>query len=288
MVRSMTGFARHTKETADGDLVLELRAVNHRYLDVQLRLPEELRSAEADLRAAITKKVGRGKLECGVFLKRAKSSRQRSVVNHEALDSLLGLVKEVRAKDTNIDRVNPLDLLRWPDVLEEPAVEQSTLTEDAQALLISALEDFNAMREREGERMADAILERVSAIAAIAEQVGARREEVVAAMRERITEKVSSLATDVDPARLATEIAILAQKLDVDEELDRLQSHMVEVRSVLASDEPVGRRLDFLMQELNREANTLASKAADAVTTNAAVDLKVLIEQMREQIQNIE
>ncbi len=284
----MTGFARHTTETADGDLALELRAVNHRYLDIQLRLPEELRAAEPELRSAISAAVGRGKLECNIFLKRARDARQRTVLNREMLDTVLGLIKEVRAVDTNIDRVSPIDVLRWPDVLEEPPVEQSALTSDVQTLLDSALTEFNAMRAREGERMASVIQDRVVAIDKIADSVAERRVEVVTAMRERITEKVQTLAAEVDSARLATEVAILAQKLDVDEEIDRLKSHLVEVTSVLASDEPMGRRLDFLMQELNREANTLASKAADAVTTNASVDLKVLIEQMREQIQNIE
>ncbi len=288
LVRSMTGFARQGIETPEGELTLELRAVNHRYLDLQFKLPEELRAAEPALRTAIGGAVGRGKVECGIFLKRSRGERTQVNLNKSALQGALTLIAEAREAAGELGPVNPIELLRWPNVLEEPPIETTALTDTALGLLDQALDEFNRMRAREGERMKALILERVDNIAQIASDVAGRRTEVVAAAEQRIRSKIEALAVEVDSARLATEVAVLAQKLDVDEELDRLQSHLVEVRDVLASDEPVGRRLDFLMQELNREANTLASKAADAATTSASVDLKVFIEQMREQIQNVE
>lgn len=284
----MTGFARASAETSQGELNCEIRAVNHRYLDAQLRLPDELRGDEADLRGQIATQVGRGKLECSLYLKRSGGAGQKTIVNPDVLKSLSDLLTKAATELPNTAPISALEALRWPGVLEEPAIETDQLLEAASRLLDETLLAFNAMRAREGNRLATLLVERLNTIASITATVTERRTEVVAAMRQRIEERIRSISSDVDPARLATEVAILAQKLDVDEELDRLASHLVEVREVLTRDEPIGRRLDFLMQELNREVNTLASKAADAGTTNASVDLKVLIEQMREQIQNIE
>ncbi|MEM7277816.1 MAG: YicC/YloC family endoribonuclease [Pseudomonadota bacterium] len=288
MVRSMTGFARATQSTEAGELSCELRAVNHRYLDTQVRLPEELRAAEPEFKTQLAANISRGKLECSIYLKRSGASSGRQQLNQDAIASLKQSLTELAGSMDGLKPVSPLEVLRWPGVLEDIPVESEALRAHADAILAEATEAFNRMREREGERLAQMLRERLEAIAVIAKDVRARRPEVIAAMRTKLQDRISSLAVDADPARLATEVALLSQKLDVDEELDRLDSHLIEINDVLGRDEPIGRRLDFLMQELNREANTLASKAADAATTNGSVDLKVLIEQMREQIQNIE
>ncbi len=288
MVRSMTGFARATTSTDTGEFSCEIRAVNHRYLDTQLRLPEELRAIELDLKNALAAQISRGKVECGFFIKRSSASAGPQRINPEAVAALKASIQQLKQGLGETAKANPLEILRWPGILEEAPVAESELAGRAASLLEETLESFNGMRSREGARLAAMLLERVDGIERIAGEVRVRMPTVLDAMRTRITDRVQSLDSDADPARLATEVAILAQKLDVDEELDRLGSHLTEIRNIIQRDEPVGRRLDFLMQELNREANTLASKSADSETTKAAVDLKVLIEQMREQIQNIE
>ena len=288
MLRSMTGFARCDSSCALGDLTWELRAVNHRYLDVQFRLPEELRPYEADLRRQVGEAVGRGKLDCGFFLKRPVERYGKLTLNAATLNELQEVLEALRERVAHLADTNPLEVLRWPGVVEDIPVEPDALFTDARRLLGETLESLNGMREREGQRLETLLRDRCAAIEAIAADIRKRRPAVIEAIRNKIDERLERVLTDADPARLEAEVALLAQKLDVDEELDRLDSHLVEVRSVLARDEPVGRRLDFLMQEFNRETNTLASKSADAMTTRCTVDLKVLIEQMREQVQNIE
>lgn len=288
MLNSMTGFARAVTETRFGTLTCELRTVNHRYLDVQFRLPDELRPKEIDLRNRIGEALARGKVECSLHLRRAASGAAELTLNED-------LVKQIGARVTDIAElvpetrpVDPVDVLRWPGVVAEPEIDAEPLFAQASSLLDEALRSMRSMRESEGARIAEMLTSRLQEIVSIAENVRKRMPDVLAAVRAKQKERIDKLDIDADPARLETELALIAQKLDVDEELDRLESHVSEVTSALEKSEPVGRRLDFLMQELNREANTLGSKSADAETTNAAVDLKVLIEQMREQIQNIE
>ncbi len=288
MLNSMTGFARQAAECPLGTLTWELRTVNHRYLDVQFRLPEELRPSETDLRQQVSGQLKRGKIECSLHFRRAISEATALTINQDLvmqlrakLDELSEMLHESRATD-------PIDVLRWPGVVSETEIDTGPLYEEASRLLDDTLAALGTMRASEGERIAEMIESRCADIMTIATSVRARMPDVLAAVRTRQQERIAKLDIEADPARLETELALIAQKLDVDEELDRLDSHISEIREVMASDGAVGRRLDFLMQELNREANTLGSKSADTETTKAAVELKVLIEQMREQIQNVE
>lgn len=288
MLHSMTGFARQTADSRLGFLTCELRAVNHRYLDVQFKLPEQLRPKETELRQQIAASVRRGKVDCSMHFRRAiadgaELQLDRELVRRIAarLDELAELLPEPRAPDS-------LDVLRWPGVVEEPEIEAEPLFGEATELLAGTLEALGGMRRREGGRIAGMLEARCVEILSVAAGVRERMPEVLEAVRTKQRERIDKLDIEADPARLETELALIAQKLDVDEELDRLASHVAEIRGVMGAGEAVGRRLDFLMQELNREANTLGSKSADTRTTNAAVELKVLIEQMREQVQNVE
>lgn len=288
MLHSMTGFARHTAESDSGVLTCELRAVNHRYFDVQFRLPEELRPKETDLRQLIGSVVRRGKVDCSLHFRRAAGKQADLTLNEALVEQIGRRARELTAAFPDLGSLNAIDVLRWPGVIEEPEVDTEPLLEEAKAVLRAALEALSDMRRSEGERIAEMIDSRCREVQAIAATVRERMPEVLAAARAKQQERLTRLAVEADPARLETELALVAQKLDVDEELDRLESHISEIRLALAGEEAVGRRLDFLMQELNREANTLGSKSADTATTRAAVELKVLIEQMREQIQNVE
>ena len=288
MLNSMTGFAQQAVECPFGTLTWELRTVNHRYLDVQFRLPEELRPNETDFRNQAAALLKRGKIDCSLHFRRAISDSAELKINQELvhqlrekLDELSDILHESRA-------IDPVDVLRWPGVVSETEVDAGPLFEEASRLFDDALAALGKMRASEGMRIAEMIESRCADIMTIAASVKTRMPEVLSAVRTRQRERIDKLDFEADPARLEMELALIAQKLDVDEELYRLQSHISEIREVMASDEPVGRRLDFLMQELNREANTLGSKSADTETTKAAVELKVLIEQMREQIQNVE
>jgi len=288
MLNSMTGFARQAAECALGTLTWELRTVNHRYLDVQFRLPEELRPNETEFRQQVATTLKRGKIECSLHFRRAISDHAELKINQDLvqqlrnkLDQLSEILHESRA-------IDPIDVLRWPGVVSETEIDAGPLYEEASGLLGGTLEALGSMRASEGERIAEMLESRCADIMAISAGVRKRMPDVLTAVRTRQQERIDKLDVEADPARLETELALIAQKLDVDEELDRLDSHISEIREVMGSDEPVGRRLDFLMQELNREANTLGSKSADTDTTRAAVELKVLIEQMREQIQNVE
>lgn len=288
MLKSMTGFARGAVETPTGTLTCELRAVNHRFLDVQFRLPEELRPKEIELRALIGAACKRGKIECAIHLRRGGKERAELRLNRDLVSAIAGSVEDLKKMMPDNGSVDPIDVLRWPGVVEEPEVDAEPLFVATTALLDDILAALGRMRSSEGERIATMLDSRCADILSIAGSVQERMPQVLEAVRQKQRERIEKLDIAADPARLETELALIAQKLDVDEELDRLTSHVSEIRKVLKKDEPVGRRLDFLMQELNREANTLGSKSADSETTGAAVELKVLIEQMREQIQNIE
>ncbi|MEX2125917.1 MAG: YicC/YloC family endoribonuclease [Woeseia sp.] len=288
MLHSMTGFARHTAESATGVLTCELKAVNHRYFDIQFRLPEELRPRESDLRQLIGATVRRGKVDCTLHYRRAPGKQADLSLNQALVAQIGRRAGELTAMLPDLRGLNAIDVLRWPGVLEEPEVDAEPLFGEAADAIRAALDDLSAMRLSEGQRIAEMLDSRCREVLEIAASVRSRMPEVLAAARTKQKERLDKLDIDADPARLEMELALLAQKLDVDEEIDRLESHISEIRLAIDSEEAVGRRLDFLMQELNREANTLGSKSADTGTTRAAVELKVLIEQMREQIQNVE
>ena len=285
---SMTGFAREDTETTFGTLTCELRTVNHRYLDVHFRLPEELRAKEIELRQRIGSRLKRGKVDCSLHIRRSGGAAAALEINEQLVRQIGARIDEIAALLPATQAVDPVDILRWPGVVEEPQIDADPLFAAAADLLEHTLGELGQMRSSEGERIAGMLETRCKDILLLATDVRRRMPEVLDAVRAKQQERIDKLDVDADPARLETELALVAQKLDVDEELDRLESHISEIRITLQSKEPVGRRLDFLMQELNREANTLGSKSADAETTKAAVELKVLIEQMREQIQNVE
>jgi len=288
MLHSMTGFARESVETDIGTLTWEIRAVNHRYLDVQFKLPEDLRPKEQAFRQQASAALGRGKVECSLYFRRAGSQGTELQVDTGLVELIGHRISELTSKLPNVAAANPIEILRWPGVVLQTEVDTEPLFARAEALLETALQAINDMRVSEGDRIAEMLESRCVDITAISESVRSRMPEVLAATRVKQRERLEKLDIEADPARLEVELALVAQKIDVDEELDRLDSHLVEIRDAIRGNKPVGRRLDFLMQELNREANTLGSKSADTETTKAAVDLKVLIEQMREQIQNVE
>lgn len=290
MLRSMTAFARVEQDHAFGRLAWELRSVNHRYLDVAPRLPEELRSLEPAVRERVAARLGRGKVEAVLRLQLRPEAGAGLPLDLAAAQAVIEALGKLAALLPAAAAVNPMDVLRWPGVVPEAERDFTPVAQAALALLERALEELVAARSREGARLAAVLEQRRAELAALVEAVAQRRPEVLARIRARLETRLAELAVEVDRDRLAQELVYYAQRLDVDEELDRLRSHLAELARLLAleGDEPVGRRLDFLIQELNREANTLAAKANDAQTTQAAVDMKVLIEQLREQAQNVE
>jgi uncharacterized protein (TIGR00255 family) len=288
MLMSMTGFARQAADCDLGTLTWELRTVNHRYLDVQFRLPDELRPNETELRQQVSASIRRGKIECSLHFRRAISDGTELKINEELVEQLKAKLGELSKILHESRAIDPVDVLRWPGVVSETEIDPGPLFEQATSLLATTLDALGSMRASEGKRIEEMLESRCAEIMKISASVRKRMPDVLAAVRTRQQERLDKLDIEADPARLETELALITQKLDVDEELDRLDSHISEIREVMGNTEPVGRRLDFLMQELNREANTLGSKSADTETTKAAVELKVLIEQMREQIQNVE
>lgn len=285
-IRSMTAFASGERSTEWGTLGCELRAVNHRFLEVGVRLPDELRASEPALRERIAARLSRGKLDLGMRL-RTTSGSGALQVDDAVVERLGDLARRMDGRFPGL-RVDFAQLLQLPGVLQSHAVDPEALQAAALALLDKVLDDFVAAREREGAKLATVISERADAIAGIAADVRTLVPLIRAGQRQKLETRLVELGSSLDPGRLEQELVIWLQKLDVDEELDRLDSHLSELRRVLKQREPVGRRLDFLLQEFNREANTLGSKSVDVRTTNAAVELKVLIDQIREQIQNIE
>ncbi len=289
MIRSMTAFARQEREGDWGVLTWELRSVNHRYLEVSLRLPDELRGLESAVRERAGRRLGRGKLDCSLRFRPAPRRAAELQLDDQLLSQLLAASDRIRAQLPQPAPVpSPLDLLRWPGVIQEEAHDPAPLAAAALNLFDVALAELVATREREGAQILGLLGARLDAMEPLVADARARIPEILGRVRDKLRARVAELAANPDADRLEQELAYLAQKMDVDEELDRLTGHIAEMRRVLALDEPVGRRLDFLMQEFNREANTLGSKSADGETTRVSVELKVLIEQMREQIQNVE
>ena len=288
MIRSMTGFARRERQGSWGTLACEIRSVNHRYLELSLRLPEDLRSLEGDARQAVSATLRRAK-STSLYLRGQPAQTGTLEINRALVDQLARTARDVAAMaDSSLAAVSPLELLRWPGVIREPERDLQPVQAAALELLQETVRELNESRAREGARLREMLLGRCQSVQQTVAQLHERLPEIAARIRERVGERVAQLGGSVDPARLEQELVLLAYKMDFAEELDRLGSHVTEMLQILDAKEPAGRRLDFLMQEFNREANTLSSKSQDADTTRAAVDMKVLIEQMREQIQNIE
>ena len=286
MIRSMTAFASGERATEWGVLGCELRAVNHRFLELGLRLPEELRIYEPMLRERVASRVSRGKLDLAMRL-RAPDADGGLHLNETMVTELSRLNIGLTARFPGL-RTSLTELLQYPGVLQGRGVDPEALQGEVLTLLDAVLDDFLATREREGGKLAAVIGERADAITRIAAEVRTLVPQIRIGQRQKLDARLADLAQPADPGRVEQELVMWLQKLDVDEELDRLDSHLSELRRILKQREPVGRRLDFLLQEFNREANTLGSKSVDARTSNAAVELKVLIDQIREQIQNIE
>jgi len=288
MTKSMTAFARVQKNLAEGDLIWELRSVNNRFLELYLKMPEDFRANEVRFREILQKRLKRGKIECFLRFNANVQQAETININQQQAKSLVKACHEINNLLHQPSEVDPIEVLQWPGVVQESKIEMKPVLEAAEASLEKALDDLLANREREGERMRDLIIQRCDAIQQIVDQTRDKMPEIQARYHQRLRDRLDELKVEINNDRLEQELVHLAQKMDVDEELDRLDSHLKEMKDILNRDDAVGRRLDFLMQELNREANTLGSKAADISSTNASVELKVLIEQMREQIQNIE
>jgi len=288
MIASMTGFARRETSGSWGTLVCELRSVNHRFLESGFRLPDDLRSLEGELRQRLARDLKRGKVDCSVTWRRAQGTETALQVDTAALERLLSSVRDISRTLPGNHTVNVLDVLRWPGVLRDEGDNSEDLLKATHVLFATTLEDLVGARAREGQRLRELLEQRCDGLESLVAHVRTRLPEVHTRVRARLDERLAELKAAVDQDRLEQELAMLLQRLDVDEELDRLTGHIAEIRRVVNSNEPAGRRLDFLMQELNREANTLSSKSQDLETTRSAVDMKVIIEQMREQVQNVE
>jgi uncharacterized protein (TIGR00255 family) len=291
MIISMTGFARSESPVPGGVLACELRSVNHRYLEPSLRLPEELRALEPELRATLQKELRRGKVDCTFTYRTGNQAARDLEVDAQLIGRLAPVLEQIASATRSIgapQQVNLVDLLRYPGVVRESATEPEVLLAAGRELFGRAIEGLKAMRASEGARLQELVLQRCAQLESLLAQVRQRLPEVQTSIRTRFDERLRELSVAIDNERLEQEVALLVQRMDVAEELDRLDGHIAETRKIIASPEAAGRRLDFLMQEYNREANTLSSKSQDLATTRFAVDMKVLIEQMREQVQNIE
>jgi uncharacterized protein (TIGR00255 family) len=288
MISSMTAFSRKEQHEDWGSLTWEVRSVNHRYLEPSFKIPESLRYIESQLREQLKKHTKRGKFDCALkFTPQASHSAELNI-NSEMLAELLGAVDKLDHKHKHMAKLNPLEVLQWPGLLQETVDDSEQIAGVARDLFETTLLELTSTRQREGTELAAFIVQRLDAIDIQVAELRRRLPEILGNQRQRLLKKLEEIAAELDVARLEQELVYAAQKADVDEELDRLDTHINEVRRILNKGGSCGRRLDFLMQELNREANTLSSKSLTADTTLSAVELKVLIEQMREQVQNIE
>ena len=284
----MTAYSRVSSDNDLGTVTWELKSVNNRYLDASLRMPEDFRFLDGPLRERLGKRVRRGKVDGTLRIESTQRAAGAIELNLELVEQIAKACRQIDGVLYDAGRVSPLDILRWPGVMESNAPEPGEASAAILAAFDTALDEFVDSRKREGERLAELIEQRLASIETIVAGVREVLPDVIAAGRERLENKLADIRDQLDSSRIEAEIVLFSQKVDVAEEVDRLDAHVSEVRRVLTLKEPIGRRLDFLMQELNREANTLGSKSVDTRTTGASVELKVLIEQMREQIQNLE
>jgi uncharacterized protein (TIGR00255 family) len=287
-IYSMTGYGVAVREMPGGTLTVEIRAVNNRYLDIQFRLPEELRAVEPALREVLAARLSRGKIECRIGIAASNTAPTAPELNQAMLQQLAALNAQVLKVFPQAGSLRAADVLRWPGMLGADTLPAEALRNACRELTTAALEEFTAARAREGAKLREAILEHATAIEKRVTEVAPRLPGAIAAFQEKLNQRLKDALTNGDDERIRQEVALYAGKIDVDEELTRLKTHMGELRRILVKGGAAGKRLDFLMQELNREANTLGSKAADIEITQVSMDLKLLIEQMREQIQNIE
>lgn len=288
MIYSMTGYAAISKEAPYGSLNLELRSVNHRYLDIQFRLPEKFRSLEPSMRELITAQLNRGKVDCYISFYPQSNSDDQLQLNTDLLERLLELNQAVRKAVPDSPNLGVSDILHWPGILKTDILPAEDLSTHCIELLQSTLNEFKAVRAREGEKLKILLLERLKKMRQLAAEVLPRIPALLKDFNQKITDRLNAAMINCDDDRIRQELTMFASKIDVDEELSRLQTHIDEAERVLINGGMVGKRLDFLMQELNREANTLGSKSVDAEVSKTSLELKVLIEQIREQIQNIE
>jgi len=288
MTLSMTAFSRQQQEQEWGSLTWEIRSVNHRYLETSVRLPESLRALENSVREVVRKRLTRGKVECALrFQSEAKVSSDLHL-NTKLIQQLVQANIEIEQITGTSASLNNMEVLRWPGVIEEQDFDKTSIEKQALILFSAALDDLVATRKREGTELQGFILQRIHSVREIVVSIRNKMPEILAKQKQNILDRLADLQAELEPTRLEQEVSLVTQKADVEEELDRLDSHLNEVERVLGAKGQKGRRLDFLMQELNREANTLSSKSIVVETTLNAVELKVLIEQMREQIQNVE
>lgn len=288
MTSSMTAFTRQQSEQDWGSLTWEIRSVNHRYLETSVRLPDIFRGLENQIRERVRKSMSRGKVECQLRYNAQEGAGGSIAINEELVQQLLQANRNIQRLLGEQHPLNSMELLRWPGVIAEQQLDHDALESAALSLFRQALDDLIATREREGSDLEGFLEQRIDSIRELVATLREKMPQILIAQRQSLHDKLQDLQVELEPTRLEQEIALLAQKADVDEELDRLDSHLGEVKRILKASGQKGRRLDFLMQELNREANTLSSKSIVVESTRGAVEIKVLIEQMREQIQNIE
>lgn len=288
MPQSMTGFAASETAVDSYKLVWEIRSVNHRYLDLGFRIPEDLRLLEPKLRKLASDAVKRGKVDCTLKVSSMGADRIEAEIDSGQLAALKRLQNEVRAECPEAAGLSVLEILRWPGMLKDDAIDKHVLVEPVLGAFGDALDALRLAREREGTRLGEMLSERLDAIQALLTAMDGLLQDAAPRYRDKLVDRLTKLDVEANPDRLEQELALIAQRADVSEEGDRLKAHVAEIRDTLELADPIGRRLDFLIQELNREANTLASKVQDDELARRAVDLKVLIEQMREQVQNIE
>ncbi len=288
MILSMTGFAVGSREIPSGTLTVELRTVNHRYLDIQVRLPDELRALEPALREALGSELRRGKVDCRMSINRSGTPQAGLHLDPAAIEQLFAVAREVRKQMPDSAPLTVHEVLRWPGILAEAALSPEAMAETALDLLSSALADLGSARAREGAKLSALLEARCAEIVTAVERVGSRLPMIQSAWFEKLAARLREAGLSPDEERLRQELAVFATRIDIDEEVTRLLAHVEEVRRILRKGGSAGKRLDFLMQELHREANTLGSKSVDMELSQVAVELKVLIEQMREQVQNIE
>lgn len=288
MIQSMTAFARAQHQGSWGSAIIELRSVNHRYLEMYVNVPDTLNGLEASLREKIRHHLSRGKIECYLRYQPSKNDGSELIINTHLAEQLCRAHKIVAERVNNAAVINTMDVLRWPGLLQIPELGIEAIQEAVLAILETALQDLISARQREGEGLKQLFLQRLESMKVELGKVRQHLPEILKEQRERLIKRFADAKVELDSNRLEQEMVMFAQKTDVAEELDRLDAHISEVRRVLKHGGVVGRRLDFLMQELNREANTLGSKSVDVDTTRVSVELKVLIEQMREQVQNVE
>lgn len=286
MISSMTAFGRQEASGDWGHAVWEIKTVNHRYLEMTIRLPDDLRVLENKIRGQISAKLKRGKADCVLRYEASSGNGSEISINADLANKLISAAESLQVS-TPVP-INPVDILRWPGVINKETLDPETIGGPLLELLDKTLDSLTETRDREGEKIYQMLIQRCEAANAHVQQIRVALPEILDSIRQRFMSRVQESAMEIDPDRLEQEMLFLAQKMDVAEELDRLEAHLEEVKRVMQDMRPVGRRLDFLMQEMNREANTIGSKAASIIVGNASVELKVLIEQMREQIQNIE